>query len=478
MLTLTTTSKLIQLPANKIKLINQEVLRGKDKDRISLTIALKGRYTCCPHCRRKTKKRYDNSLYRQNNVKHVIAFKYDIVLNLIKRRFYCKKCKKDFVEQPSFLSYKVEEDKKIRSKGHTKYFEEYILFEWHQLSVAEIARRCRVSEFRIWSIIGEIDTEKLMKKGIQIMLDHDGPLFLGIDEHSFSGRDMVLVITEHSTKKVVAVLKNTSKETLKNWLNNLPPKVMVKIQGLTIDMTDRYKNTVLKTLGAQIVCIVDKFHIIKLANNMINEVRQINNWMIQAGYYGKDMIDMKAKKALKKRKIGESADEAFLKYRNKPPDALKKIKGFREYRPDTPDYRPVTIEHYLDQKYASLFLAGEERLTNKQKHRLNQILTEFDPKGYMKEAYDTKETIRDMLKDKDKAKLDELMSRIKDSEHFKVQEFYRTLKRWYDSILNYFEYGLTNARLEGKNTKAKLLKRISYGYNTKKNYMKKLMFVC
>lgn len=161
------TSKLIQLPVNKIKIVKEELTPGNEKEVIKLTIAWKGKYASCPHCKRKTKKRYDTSLYRQNNVRHAIAFKYDIILNLIKRRFYCKKCKKDFVEQFPFVPYKVEEGTKIRSKSHTKYFEEYILFEWHQLSVAEIARRCRVSEYRIWCIIGELDMEALKRKGIQ-----------------------------------------------------------------------------------------------------------------------------------------------------------------------------------------------------------------------------------------------------------------------------------------------------------------------
>jgi transposase len=475
-------AKIINLPLNKIKYIGYQEKRIKEKIIIEISFKGKGKYKGCPCCGHKTRKRYDQDMYEQEDIRHQTNFSYEIRLRIMKRRFYCKRCQESFIEPFEFIAKKINQNKsqgqKDRSKSHTKHFEEYILFEWHHLSVAEIARRCSVSEYRIWSIIADLDMEELKKRGIEIMMNHAGDLYLGIDEHSFSGRDMVLVITEHETGKVVGVLPNTEKGTLRKWLNNLPPSVMVRIKGLTVDMTGRYKDTVLETLGAHIVGIVDKYHIIQMANNVLDEVRQMNNWMIHMGIYGHDIIDLKQRKGIRKNAKGHMSPEKislrnYSKYRK--PFKNKKLK-LRLYRPEDPVYQAITIQHYLIEKYRTLFLKKEEDLSNKQRHRLNQILIEFDPLGHVSDAYVIKEMIHEMMEEKSEKILAEVLFLLRGAEHYKLQELYRSLLRWKEEIINYFKYGKTNARNEGYNNKAKILKRISYGYNTKKNYMKKLMF--
>ena len=54
-------------------------------------------------------------------------------------------------------------------------------------------------------------------------------IFLGIDEHSFHGRDYVLVITEIKERKPLAVLPDNKIETLKKWLKSLPNDIKDKI---------------------------------------------------------------------------------------------------------------------------------------------------------------------------------------------------------------------------------------------------------
>lgn len=478
MLSLNFCSKLIQLPLNKIKIIKEEV--NNEGDVLTLQIKRRTKYCKCPYCKQKTKKKHNHMVHIQKKVRHICNFKYHLNLELQKRRFYCSKCKKDFHEQYEFVPFKLQKDKRVRSKSHTKTFEEYVLFEWASTTIAEIARRCDVSEYRLWKIIDELDLEKLRRRGIKYMEDHEGDLFLGIDEHSFSGRDMVLVITEHSTKKVVAVLKDIKKQTLKDWLKELPPKVLIRIKGLTVDMTNNYKRTVLTHLGAHVVDIVDKFHVIQQANKVFDQVRQLNNWMIHTGYYGNEIIDLEQKKAVKKtekkQRLHMNEKTSDTKYRSLEIEKLALEKGTRPYLPDSPKYKPITLEHYISEKYRTLFLVGEEKLTQNQQHRINQILIEFDPENYMFEAYNTKEKIRECLHNKDSDLLDEIISDLEQSKHYQLKTFCNTLKTQKQAILNYFKYGLTNARCEGKNNKAKVLKRISYGYNTKKNYMKKLLF--
>lgn len=68
-----------------------------------------------------------------------------------------------------------------------------------------------------------------------------------------------------------------------------------------------------------------------------------------------------------------------------------------------------------------------------------------------------------------------------DMAHSKLPEIKtlrRTLMKWREEILNYFKTGLTNARTEGFNNKAKVVKRMGYGYKQFRNYRLKVLTAC
>jgi transposase len=53
-----------------------------------------------------------------------------------------------------------------------------------------------------------------------------------------------------------------------------------------------------------------------------------------------------------------------------------------------------------------------------------------------------------------------------------------TLKKWRNEILAYFKTGLTNARTEGFNNRAKVVKRMAYGYRSFRNYRLRVLSAC
>jgi len=59
-----------------------------------------------------------------------------------------------------------------------------------------------------------------------------------------------------------------------------------------------------------------------------------------------------------------------------------------------------------------------------------------------------------------------------------IQSFRKTLMKWRIPILNYFKFRLTNARTEGYNNVAKVIKRRSYGFRSFKNYRLRLLYAC
>ena len=115
-------------------------------------------------------------------------------------------------------------------------------------------------------------------------------------------------------------------------------------------------------------------------------------------------------------------------------------------------FERLTIERYLDQypELKELYLAKEAI------HRLYRM------KGYHKAAF-ALTRICDAF----------ALSKIK-----AIQTLRRTLMKWREEILNYFKTGLTNARVEGYNNVAKLVKKRAYGYRSFKNYRLRLLDVC
>ena len=59
-----------------------------------------------------------------------------------------------------------------------------------------------------------------------------------------------------------------------------------------------------------------------------------------------------------------------------------------------------------------------------------------------------------------------------------LKTFRRTLMLWRTEILNYFKTRVTNARCEGYNNKAKVIKKKAYGFRSFKNYRLRILTTC
>jgi len=64
------------------------------------------------------------------------------------------------------------------------------------------------------------------------------------------------------------------------------------------------------------------------------------------------------------------------------------------------------------------------------------------------------------------------------SEDAAINDWGRTLRRWQEYILNYFDHYTANAYTEGVHTKMKLMKRKSCGFKNVDVYIKKASLFC
>ncbi len=444
-------SVLLGLDFEEIKIMKNSVTELKDNRNTKiLTLKIQGikKIRRCPICNSGKIKRHGKQFVVQKGVKHGFMSTYVVIeLDIYKRRYSCEDCSKNkgkiitFTEKFSFLEE--------RNK-HTNLFSEYIIKEWRYLSMLELSRKFGVSDKMVRGIISTLNCEEKLAENIAF-LSTLKEIYLGIDEHSFSGHYYVLIITELISGKVIGVLPKITKEALGEWLNALPPKVMQKIKGYATDMHKGYASTVKEVIGGHALHAVDPAHLVFLGNRVTDQVRQMNDWMIQMGYFEKDRkIDISTKIGLKRGRRSKKLTHKQLVAQGKP-----KIQP---------------MEH------RNLFLWGEERLSSLQKHRINQLFKDSDPEGYVFESWANKELVREALQKKDISIIDKVITDTKKSQHYLIKGFGKTLVRWYEGIKNYMILQITNACTEGKNGVAKLFKRMAFGYRNKTNYVKKLYF--
>lgn len=97
------------------------------------------------------------------------------------------------------------------------------------------------------------------------------PEWLGIDETQIDG-DQRCVLTDVVNRRPVDMLKDRDQSTVTAWLYQFKDRRSVK--GLAIDMWQPYKRAALAVFPG-LPIVVDKFHVVKMANKALDEIRVI-----------------------------------------------------------------------------------------------------------------------------------------------------------------------------------------------------------
>jgi transposase len=343
----------------------------------------------CPHCANTTKRVHQ---YKTRIIQHSIWQSRQVILHLKIRRFYCNCCQKAFTEYiPGF-------DRR-RTTGN---FRKLILKDLARNSLSYVNMINDISPSVLYAVLRE--NHELFK---EINWEEQGEKFvMGIDEHSYRGRKLVLTATNITKKKLLMIGKNDSLATLTEFLRKTDKK---RVSEVCIDMCRGYRNVIEKELP-EVKITVDKFHVIAYANKNLDEVRSI---IVGKGYH------------------------------------VRKI-----------------------------LFKGKEKLDDKEKVKLENLFKQFEKFQSLYQAYFIKEKLRDFyrLKNKSEArkKLNVIIMHCEDSESRYMRSFGRTLFRWKENILNYFDNFQTNAFTEGVHTKIKMIKRISFGFRNIDNYIAKV----
>ncbi len=213
-------------------------------------------------------------------------------------------------------------------------------------------------------------------------------------------------------------LKGRRADDVVGWFRSRPPEELARVEVVVLDMSKTYASAI-KELFGESVQVIDRFHVVQLAVNALDEV---------LGSVKKQLDKDEAKELKKLRK-------RWLK----SPDQLNvdEIIARDEWRRRFPELRETLI--------------------------WVQDLRKWFDRHYEKPARQA------FLK---------LIERANQSTQEPLQRIAGTLTRWFEPIVRSIRNRYTNGMTEGFNYKIKLIQRMAYGLRNEHNRRKRILAWC
>jgi transposase len=292
--------------------------------------------------------------------------------------------------------------------GLTRDFDDLLAWLATRMDKTSIARLCRVS----WRTVG-----RACERVVASELDPgrlDGLFRIGVDEISWRKHHRYLtLVVDHDRAKVIWGAKGRDSATLDEFFDELGAQRAGLIEAVSLDLGPAYLKSVRAEGHApQAVVCADPFHVVKLVGDALDEVRR----------------------------------DLWQQLRRLPDDRwARDFKGARW-----------------------ALLKNPDDLTDRQAAQLTRIRR---TRGGIWPAYEMKEQFRaifagDLTRDEAALRLDRWCAR---AQRCRLQPFVkaaRTMRQRRDLILNAVEHGINNGRVEGLNTKVRLLVRRAYGFHS------------
>lgn len=233
-----------------------------------LKVGFLRRYGRCPLCRKTSSNIHSR---RKQRILPMVSLGEKIYLELQRRRFRCKFCKKVFTETIDGLR---------RWQRKSNFLLLHLLLLLRYMSFSSIEKETGISYSSLRKILFLYRPDEVMWNSLSY-----GNLKLGIDEHSFRGQRLLFTVTELVNHLPLKILLSSKKETLKEFLESIPEAEVV----------------------------VDHFHIISDANRRLDEARRIESEALRVKIPKK--IFLKAYERLSEREK-ERLNEYLERYRN------------------------------------------------------------------------------------------------------------------------------------------------------------------
>lgn len=244
--------------------------------------------------------------------------------------------------------------------------------------------------------------------------------FIGVDEVSYGrGQNKYLTIVwDHEASHVVWIGKGKEQDTLKQFFEKLGPRRSRRLVAVTMDMAQGYMSAV-REHAPQADLVFDRFHIERHLTEAVNEVRKAEFW-----------------------RKGGAAREA--------------IRG---------------------KKF--LLLKKRRRLHWRRRRELDEL---FRLNRRLQVAYMLKEQFDEVWGYRTEVGMAEALERWRRLLRWQrlspLKRFWAMIKRHWFGVLAWATHGLSNAALEGNNSRVRGISQRGHGYRNPDNLMQILYFSC
>jgi transposase len=220
-----------------------------------LSVSRTGKSAICSQCGKRSSHLHQN---QKHLVKDLPMGDKEVILNVNRRRFKCKKCQKTFSEKLDFVGEK---------KGYTHRYAANIAKQVINSDVSNVAQNNGLTDEEVSSMVKDV-AKKVMP------IDVKNLKRLGIDEISLvkgQGK-FIVVLVDLDQGKLVGLVKERKQVEIEKTLQKWGKVVLEQIEEVSIDMTGNYKSLIEKVCpNAQVT--VDRFHVTKLVHEELNRAR-------------------------------------------------------------------------------------------------------------------------------------------------------------------------------------------------------------
>lgn len=246
---------------------------------------------------------------------------------------------------------------------------------------------------------------------------------IGIDEISYKrGHKYLTVVADHDTGRVVWVSLDRNKAALDEFFDALGAERRAALQAITLDGSAVYRPVVEERASHATVCL-DPFHVIKWCNEVLREF-----------------------------------------YLSQPAPPPVWVNGLPRNRPS--------------RRLRTVLLTGKENLKEHQRDLVNSV-RRHNYRLYR--AWELKEQLRELYRSVDPADATRYLKRWCTSAlRSKIRGFgilARRLQKHFDAVIAAVQLGLSNSRLEGINSKIRVIQRRGYGHPTPESLMT-MVYLC
>src|SRR5690625_514799 len=180
-----------------------------------------------------------------------------------RQRYKCRECNETFFENLPDMDV----NRSVTNR----------LLDWIQVASLEktftsVAYDIGIDEKTVRNIFNDYVTE------LEAQTDFRTPKWLGIDEVHLL-KNYRCVITDVENKSVIDILRKRNKDTVISYLSKL--QEIDKIELVAMDMWNPYKSAV-NTVIPHAKIVIDKFHVVKLANEALEKIRKANRQNVSA----------------------------------------------------------------------------------------------------------------------------------------------------------------------------------------------------